>query len=228
MKVPSGRSCLTLLVSLTTLVASETIAVAQATTPPKSAYDFSLSTEEKMTLAESAAPQEVSGKATVYSLERTGYVKVREGSNGFTCFVVRTTPWSSEPTCFDAQGTRTIVQVRLFVEQERVKGKKEDEIESEVREGYKSGRFKVPSKTGIVYMLSSKTYIPIGNEIVHARPHVMFYAPYATSEAIGSPPGAANYPRVINPGEPDAYILVMPMQEQKSEGATQTEPKPKT
>jgi len=172
-------------------------------------------------------PQEVSGKATVYSLERTGYVKVRDGSNGFTCFVVRTTPWSSEPTCFDDQGTQTIVQVRFFIEQERVKGKKEDEIESEVREGYKSGRFKVPSKTGIVYMLSSQTYIPIGNEIAHARPHVMFYAPYATSDAIGSPPEAARYPRVINPGEPDAYILVMPMQEQTSESATQTQPRPK-
>ena len=226
MKVPSGRSCLTLLAAFTTLVACGTIAGGQATKELKPAYDFSLTPEEKITLAESAAPQEVSGKATIYSLERTGYVKVRDGSNGFTCFVVRTTPRSSEPTCFDAQGTQTIVQVRFFVEQERIKGKKEDEIESEVRKGYKNGRFKVPSKTGIVYMLSSKTYIPIGNEIVHARPHVMFYAPYATSDAIGSPPEAAKYPRVINPGEPDAYILVMPMQE--SDGATQTEPKPKT
>jgi hypothetical protein len=226
MKFQRGWSCLTLLVALAMLVGSGVLANGQATTP-KPTYDFSMSQQEKIALAESAAPSEVSGKSTVYSLEKTGYVKVRDGSNGFTCFVVRTTPWSSEPTCFDAQGAQTIVQVRLFVEQERVKGKNEDEIESEVREGYKSGRFKVPSKTGIVYMLSSQTYIPIGNEIVHARPHVMFYAPYATSDLIGSPPEAAKYPRVINPGEPDAYILVMPMQEPKSEGATQTQTKPK-
>ena len=45
---------------------------------PKAAYDFSLSREEKIKLAESAAPAEVSGKAAVYVLERTGYVKVRD------------------------------------------------------------------------------------------------------------------------------------------------------
>ena len=216
MKFQRGWPGLTLLIAFTTVVASGTIAVGQATTA-KPAYDFALSPQEKISLAESAAPREVSGKATIYSLEHRGYVKARDGSNGFTCFVVRTTPWSSEPTCFDVQGKETIVKVRLFVEQERAKGKNEDEIESEVREGYKRGRFKVPSKIGIVYMLSSQTYIPIGNEIVHARPHVMFYAPYAHSDDIGSPPEAVNYPRVINPGEPDAYILVMPMQPPKSE-----------
>jgi hypothetical protein len=55
----------------------------------KAKYDFSLPREEKIKLAESAAPPEISGKATVYILERSGYVKVRDGSNGFTCFVDR-------------------------------------------------------------------------------------------------------------------------------------------
>ena len=48
---------------------------------PKPAYDFALAREEKIKLAESAAPAEISGKAAVYILERTGYVKVRDGSN---------------------------------------------------------------------------------------------------------------------------------------------------
>ena len=42
----------------------------------------------------SAAPPDISGKATVYVLERTGYVKVRAGTNGFivlrTCFTRQT------------------------------------------------------------------------------------------------------------------------------------------
>ncbi len=46
---------------------------------PKATYDFSLAREEKIKLAESAAPAEISGKATVYVLERGGYVKVRDG-----------------------------------------------------------------------------------------------------------------------------------------------------
>src|SRR5262249_57405899 len=97
---------------------------------PKPTYDFSLSREEKIKLAESAAPTEISGKATVYVLEPAGYVKVREGTNRFTCFVDRQTLWNSEPTCFDAEGTATTLVTRLFVEEQRGKGKGEDEIKT--------------------------------------------------------------------------------------------------
>ena len=38
----------------------------------------------------------------------------------------------------------------------------------------------------------------------------MFYAPYAKDEDIGSPPPAANIPHLIRPGQPGAYIIVMP------------------
>src|ERR1700746_3807227 len=58
-----------------------------AQTTPKPAYDFSLPRDERIKLAESAARPELSGKATVYLLEKTGYVKVRDGANGFSCFV---------------------------------------------------------------------------------------------------------------------------------------------
>jgi hypothetical protein len=37
----------------------------------------------------------------------------------------------------------------------------------------------------------------------------MFYAPYATDKDLGSPPAARNMPRVIRPGRPDAYIIVI-------------------
>jgi len=104
---------------------------------PKPTYDFSLSRENKIKLAESAAPPEISDKATVYSLERSGYVKVRNGTNGFSCFVDRQTPWNCEPTCFDAEGAATTLPTRLVVEEERAKGKTEDQIKTEIDEGYK-------------------------------------------------------------------------------------------
>ena len=180
--------------------------------PPKPAYDFSLPQPDKIKLAESAAPPEVSGDATVYVLERTGYVKAREGSNGFSCFVDRQTPWNSEPTCFDAEGTKTTLPTRLFVEQERAEGKPEGQIKSELEEGYKNGRFRAPSKPGIVYMMSDSVYILVENNMIHVPPHLMFYAPYATTRDIGSPPAAANMPHLIREGQPDAYIIVVPRQ----------------
>jgi hypothetical protein len=177
---------------------------------PKPTYDFSSSREEKIKLAESAAPPEVSGKATVYVLETGGYVKVREGTNGFSCFVDRQTPWNTEPTCFDAEGTATTLPTRIFVEEERAKGKAEDQIKTEIDAAYKSGRFKAPSKPGIVYMLSDSVFLLVNDRIVHAPPHLMFYAPYATEKDIGSPPAGANMPILIRAGQPDAYIIVIP------------------
>lgn len=178
---------------------------------PKPAYDFSLPREDRIKLAEGAAPPEVSGKATVFLLERSGYVKVREGTNGFSCFVDRQTPWNSEPTCFDAEGTATTLPTRLLTEAERAKGKSEEQIKTELDEGYKSGRFKAPTKPGIVYMMSDRVFILVsGNQIVHVPPHLMFYAPYATDKDIGSPSPAANMPHLIRAGQPDAYIIVIP------------------
>jgi hypothetical protein len=178
---------------------------------PKPAYDFSLPRADKIKLAESAAPPEISSKASVYVLERTGYVKVRNGTNGFSCFVDRQTPWNSEPTCFDAEGTATTFPTRLFVEAERARGKSEEQIKTEVEEGYKSGKFKAPNKPGIVFMMSESVYILVpGNQIVHVPPHLMFYAPYATEKDLGSPSPAANMPHLIRAGQPDAYIIVIP------------------
>jgi len=177
----------------------------------KPAYDFSASREEKIRLAESAAPEEVSSKATVYALERTGYVKVRDGSNGFSCIVDRQSPYNLEPTCFDAEGTATTLPTRLFVEEQRAKGKTEEQIKQGLDEGYKSGKFQAPSKPGIVYMMSDSGMLLIGgNKLVKIPPHLMFYAPYATDKDLGSPPAGANMPRVIRAGQPDAYIIVMP------------------
>jgi hypothetical protein len=179
---------------------------------PKPAYDFSLPREERIKLAESAAPPEISGKATVYLLERDGYVKVRDGSNGFSCFVDRQTPWNCEPTCFDAEGTATTLVTRLLVEEERGKGKTEDQIQTDINEGYKSGKFRAPSKPGIVYMMSDSAslLIPGTKRIVPVAPHLMFYAPYATDKDIGSPPPGVNMPHLIRAGQPDAYIIVVP------------------
>jgi hypothetical protein len=178
----------------------------------KAKYDFSLPREEKIKLAESAAPPEISGKATVYILERSGYVKVRDGSNGFTCFVDRQNPLNLEPTCFDAEGSATTLQSRFLAEEMRGKGKSEEEVTAAIEDGYKSGKFRAPQKPGIVYMMSYAGYIYVAElkKMYHLPPHLMFYDPYAKDEDIGSPPAAANMPHLIRAGQPDAVIIVIP------------------
>jgi hypothetical protein len=199
----------TLLASL--LLGTSFTAFAQ-TEMPKPAYDFSLPREDRIKLAKSAAPPEISGKATVYVLERTGYVKVRDGTNGFSCFVDRQNPLNLEPTCFDAEGSATTLLSRMYAEEQRAKGKSEEQIKSEIDADYKSGKFRAPQKPGIVYMLSEQGYllVPGTNRLVQIPPHLMFYAPYATDQDIGSPPSGANMPHLIRAGQPDAAVIVIP------------------
>jgi hypothetical protein len=199
---------------LTVLFSANIVFLFAQPDPIKPAYDVSLARAKKIRLAKSAAPPEISDKATVYVLDAVGYVKVQDGSNGFSCFVDRQGPLNMEPTCFDAEGTATLLLSRFYAEEQRAKGKSEDQIKREIDDGYKAGKFLAPRKPGIVYMLSDSIYLYIAsnNQLVHAPPHLMFYAPYATEKDLGSPSPGINMPRLIRAGQPDAVIIVFPAQ----------------
>jgi len=179
-------------------------------------YDASVPRERQIALAESAAPAEVSSKATVYILGPKGDEKVREGTNGFSCFVgrhfVKPTETSVEPACFDAEGSRTILLVYLRQEELRSSGKSEAEIKADVANGYKEGRFKYPSKPGFLYMMSSENRLPSSNGATASfPPHLMFYAPNMTTKDIGfdSQP-QLDYLGMTHPGAGDNLIVVVP------------------
>jgi hypothetical protein len=198
----------------TLLLPATSLLLLAQTNSPKPAYDMSLPRAERIKLAKSASPLEISDRSTVYVLDSTGYVKVQDGSNGFSCFVDRQTPMNQEPTCFDAEGSATTLSTRLFAEEQRAKGRTEDQIKADLDAGYKSGKFLAPRKPGVVYMLSDSIYLFIAqnNQLVHAPPHLMFYAPYATEKDLGSPPSGMNMPRLIRAGQPDAVMIVFPAQ----------------
>jgi len=182
-------------VEMSTLAAVRRI---DAQTPP----------EVQMALALSAGPP-VADKATVYVLGPKGYLKLKEGTNGFSCIVQRQRLDEIAPQCFDAEGSRTTMQVLLFAEEQRALGLTDEEIQKGVAAGYKAGRFKAPSKPGLVYMLSPYNYLWDAGEkkVVNFPGHLMFYAPYASSREVGSGPGA---PYVVNPGKADALMIVIP------------------
>jgi hypothetical protein len=160
-------------------------------------------------LARSAAPKEVSDKADIYVLGKGGYELAEKGSNGFSCAIEREKLDSMEPECYDAEGSKTTFKARQFAEQERAQGVSEEKIEEALDAGYKAGRFKAPSRPGITYMLSDSNYVfdPDAKKIIHFPGHLMFYAPYATAETVGSGAGA---PYIVHPGKPDALLIVVP------------------
>ena len=170
---------------------------------------------KEIALALSACPPSVAGKAAVYVLDHAGYIKVRDGENGFTAIVQHAVPASQDPQCMDAEGTRTFLPRYLKVAEWRAQGKSVDEIKHLVADGFAKGIFRPPAKPGIDYMLSQENFTPNAKgEIVHFPPHVMFYAPYLTNAelGLGGPLGPDGNPEgpafVAGEGTPQALIIV--------------------
>ncbi|MGA7460863.1 MAG: hypothetical protein WBW69_11600 [Candidatus Korobacteraceae bacterium] len=182
-------------------------------------YDASMPRDQQITLAESAAPAEVSSKATVYVLGPKGYEKAREGTNGFSCLVtrhfVKPAETTIEPQCFDAEGSRTLLLVYMHGEELRTSGKSEAEIKADVASGYKEGRYQYPSKPGFLYMMSSENRLSaITNQSTGIfPPHLMFYAPNMTTQDIGLDTQSlakSDYLGMTHPGAGDNLIVVIP------------------
>lgn len=184
-------------------------ASSRADAPAPPAKSELLTRERETAAALSAGPSHFADQAGVYVLEQSGYVKVRESKNGFTCIVDRDSPQSFEPECMDAEGTETSLPRILYRAELRVQGKSEAEIGAAIAEGYTSGRFRAPRRPGIVYMLSKENRVvadPATGRIVNFPPHVMFYAPYLTNADIGAGPGGPAF--VISEGTPGALVIV--------------------
>ena len=166
--------------------------------------------QKEIALALSACPVSVAGKAAVYVLDRSGYVKVRDSQNGFTAIVQHSQPAALEPQCRDAEGTRTILPRILKVAELRAQGKSAEQIQRFVADAFAKGIFQPPSRPGVDYMLSTENIVPLDNKgtIGHFPPHVMFYGPYMTNADLGSDGSIAGPAFVAGEGTPHALIIV--------------------
>ena len=173
-----------------------------------------LSREKEVALALSAAPEHLRQRAGVYALERNGFVKVRDSSNGFTCIVNRDRPLNQKPVCFDAEGTATILPKILRVGELLMQGKPMSEIDAEIAEGFRTGKYISPRRPGVAYMFSGdiRNFNPRTGKVESFPPHVMFYAPNLTNADLGITPEALakdpSLPFVAYQG-PHGFIIVV-------------------
>jgi len=176
------------------------------------------SRDEEISIALSAAPANIAAHAAVYVLTPTGYEKARDGTNGFTCLStrdhLRTHPDEIGPTCYDEEGTRTIVPRIMTEARMRLAGKTEEEITRVIDAGLADGTYRAPQRTGIAYMISPRAMglFPGADTVSPVGPHVMIYAPYVKNADIaGVVPGPRDHlhlPFVLQEGQYNAYIIV--------------------
>jgi hypothetical protein len=162
-------------------------------------------------LAVNALPKELRDGAAVMVLEADRYVKVRSGTNPFTCIVSRR-GGNFYPVCFDEEGTRTILPAFADDAVFRMKGSTDQEIEQKLAEGFEQGRYRPPSRPGIAYMLSPATYMMNSEKLARTPPHTMFYAPFLTNADIGGILGKTAF--VDRPG-PHGMIIVLAGQKER-------------
>jgi hypothetical protein len=145
----------------TTLLTLAGIAFALAGSSELSAAELAtilLPQEREIELALEAGPEHLRAGATVYVFGKDGYRKVRDGDNGFTCLVNRDGNQKGDndlkPTCWDAEGSRTILPVMLRVGELIARRVPAEEIQRDIEAGFAAGRFSAPQKAGIAYMLA--------------------------------------------------------------------------
>ena len=167
------------------------VSCAENSKEPQTNKPFLLPRELEIDLALAAGPEHIRAEAAVYIFTRSGYEKVSNGKNGFTCFVNRDGFQNGEkairPTCWDPEGTATIVPVMLRVGELIAQSKSADEIKRDIETGFQSKRFSSPKKSGIAYMLKGDVLFDERTQKIETvfHSHYMLYAPGVSNKDLG-------------------------------------------
>ena len=172
----------------------------------------------------SALPPHLRDSATTYILDpQKGYVVSHEGTNGFSCIVMRTEwcwpqlPFRDDifvPICYDDEGSKKMLPVWMDVAQLRARGLGPRQVYEETMKKFDAGTYQKPARVGISYMTAPlmRSYpFPEATEVMTmSMPHYMFYAPNVKNADIGGKP-LSPYPFVVpqGPGPHDVIVLLV-------------------
>jgi hypothetical protein len=169
----------------------------------------------------SAAPPHLRNNATTYVLDPAkGYVLSHKGTNGVSCIVVRS-DWQFDepfrgdifwPVCYDAEGSKTLLQDYLLAAEMRARGMDAKQVHREVTMRFGTAAYANPSRSGVAYMIA-----PLMSGFVHSgvatmnMPHYMFYAPNVKDADIGGNGFNKQYPFILgmSPGRDDYIIMLV-------------------
>lgn len=166
--------------------------------------------DKEIPLARSAAPAEISGKATIWFWNGRNYVMGLQGSNGVNCFVSRLWVPSVEPHCLDQEASATILPILMRRVELYADGKSEAEVEQVIADGLKAGTFRLPRRPAVTYMMSAAQQLVGGDgQAVGAwQPHLMIYYPNWSGQQAGLPGFVTGVGFVENPDTPFSALVV--------------------
>ena len=187
--------------------------------------DYLMPRDAEVALAQSAAPANISGRATIKVLTQSGYVVDRKGENGFVCMVMR--GWSAPtytpeqfrdlvydptvraPICFDPSAAETVMPYYELRSKLGMKGDAPDRIAQQLEAAYAHGE--LPRRDGVsfAYMWSAGQHL--GPGIGHWHPHMMVFSPYYKNAMLGDNEFGQPLPVVTDDGGTPFAVVVIPV-----------------
>lgn len=188
--------------------------------PPVSEY--LMPQDAEIALAKSAAPDNISSKATIKVLTASGFQVAQAGDNGFVCLVMRGfgaptfTPTDSRnlvydsklraPICFDSQAAQTVVPFYELRHKLGLQGRTPDEIAKAVQDAYSSGTLPKRENVSFAYMWSADQIL---GRAGHWHPHMMIFSPHYENSMLGGSQAGAPGPYVTDDAGTPFAVVVM-------------------
>jgi len=191
--------------------------------PPYSEY--MMARDAEIALAKSAAPDNISGHATIKVLTASGFQAVHNGDNGFVCMVMR--GWSAPtytpaqfrdlvydakvraPICFNPEASRTVLPYYELRSKLGMEGKTPDQIAEGVQAAYAKGELPKRDSVSFAYMWSADQNLASG--IGHWHPHMMVFAPYHDNSKLGNNEFGSPLPQLTDDAGTPFAVVVIPV-----------------
>ena len=190
------------------IVCGVSSAAAQTNTYPRMAAigQYQMEESAEIQLARSAAPNSISGDATILVLRRQGYETAVQGKNGFVCMVGRSwlaafdwpefwNPKVRAADCMNPQAARSMVPIVLLRSRMVMAGRSKAEMLSAVKAAFENKQVPPLESGAMDYMMSKTAYLTDEGE--HNEPHLMFLTAGMDAKDWGS--GAAGSPLISVP-----------------------------
>ncbi len=197
---------------------------AQASTNPPLG-DYMMDRDTEIALAQSAAPKNISDRATIKVLTASGFQVTREGDNGFVCLVMRGWPAPTytpakfrslvygaavrAPICFNPVASRTVMPYYELRHKLGMEGKTPDQIAEGVQAAYVKGELPKRNEVSFGYMWSADQHL--GPGIGHWHPHLMVFAPHYENSMLGNNQFGSLLPQVSDDAGTPLSVIVIPV-----------------
>jgi hypothetical protein len=207
------------------LSAAAILSSAQGQTQYPPLSEYMMPQDAEIALARSAAPANVSDRATIKVLNESGFEVAIEGDNGFVCMVMRA--WSGStytpaalvyqvyyapiraPICFDPVAAETMMLYFELRTELGLQGKNPDEIADGIEAAYARGELPRIETVSFAYMWSADQ--DLGPGIGHWHPHMMVFTPYYENSLLGGNEFGGPLPVVTNDAGTPFAVTVIPV-----------------